>query len=126
MKSSTLEKIDRIPLRERVYHLVQHAIVSGELLPGQRVRDLDLATQNLLTGGINSGTDGRQRMSKTVGNIIGVTESPEVMRKQVMSMVTDVKRPRMDQPGHPRRAARCGSDSASAYLGARMRGDHSS
>ena len=45
MKASTLEKIDRIPLRERVYHLVQHAIVSGELLPGQRVRDLDLAVQ---------------------------------------------------------------------------------
>src|SRR5438874_4639831 len=53
------------------------------------------------------GTDGRQRMSKTVGNIIGVTESPEVMRKQVMSMVTDVKRPRMDQPGHPRTCNVC-------------------
>ncbi len=45
MRSYTLEKIDRIPLRERVYHLVQRAIVSGELLPGQRVRDLDLAAQ---------------------------------------------------------------------------------
>src|SRR6266516_3784224 len=45
MKSSTLEKIDRIPLRESVYHLVQRAIVSGELPPGQRVRDLDLAAQ---------------------------------------------------------------------------------
>ena len=53
------------------------------------------------------GTDGRQRMSKTVGNIIGVTESPEVMRKQVMSMVTDVKRPRMEQPGHPRTCNVC-------------------
>jgi DNA-binding GntR family transcriptional regulator len=45
MKSSALEKIDRIPLRESVYHLVQRAIVSGELPPGQRVRDLDLAAQ---------------------------------------------------------------------------------
>jgi len=45
MKSQTLEKIDRIPLRERVYQLVQRAIVSGELHPGQRVRDLDLAAQ---------------------------------------------------------------------------------
>src|SRR5207248_7307904 len=45
MQSHTLEKIDRIPLRERVYHLVQRAIVSGELHPGQRVRDLDLAIQ---------------------------------------------------------------------------------
>src|SRR2546421_11496214 len=45
MESQTLEKIDRIPLRERVYKLVQRAIVSGELHPGQRVRDLDLAAQ---------------------------------------------------------------------------------
>src|SRR5438270_11902665 len=45
MKSQTLEKLDRIPLRERVYELVQRAIVSGELHPGQRVRDLDLAAQ---------------------------------------------------------------------------------
>src|SRR3989440_5788899 len=45
MKPQTLEKIDRIPLRERVYQLVQRAIISGELHPGQRVRDLDLAAQ---------------------------------------------------------------------------------
>jgi len=45
VESQTLEKIDRIPLRERVYNLVQRAIVSGELHPGQRVRDLDLAAQ---------------------------------------------------------------------------------
>ncbi|TME07492.1 MAG: tryptophan--tRNA ligase [Chloroflexi bacterium] len=53
------------------------------------------------------GTDGKQRMSKTVGNVIGVTEGPEVVRKQVMSMVTDVKRPRMEQPGHPRTCNVC-------------------
>ena len=53
------------------------------------------------------GTDGKQRMSKTVGNVIGVTESLEVVRKQVMSMVTDVKRPRMEQPGHPRTCNVC-------------------
>src|SRR5258708_31151696 len=45
MQSHTLEKIDRIPFRERVYHLVQRAIISGELQPGRRVRDLDLAAQ---------------------------------------------------------------------------------
>lgn len=45
MKIPILEKIDRIPLRERVYGLLQQAIVSGELQPGQRVRDVDLAAQ---------------------------------------------------------------------------------
>ncbi|HYL44102.1 MAG TPA: GntR family transcriptional regulator [Ktedonobacteraceae bacterium] len=45
MKAQTLDKIDRVPLRERVYSLIQRAIVSGELQPGQRVRDVDLAIQ---------------------------------------------------------------------------------
>src|SRR5713226_7188365 len=48
------------------------------------------------------GTDGKQRMSKTVGNIVGVTDEPEVIRKQVLSMVTDIKRTYRTQPGHPR------------------------
>jgi tryptophanyl-tRNA synthetase len=53
------------------------------------------------------GTDGKQRMSKTVGNIIGVTDDPDVIRKQVRSMVTDVKRTYMTQPGHPRSCNVC-------------------
>ena len=53
------------------------------------------------------GTDGKQRMSKTVGNIIGVTDEPDVIRKQVLSMVTDVKRPRKTDPGHPRQCNVC-------------------
>jgi tryptophanyl-tRNA synthetase len=53
------------------------------------------------------GTDGKQRMSKTVGNIVGVTDDPEVIRKQVLSMVTDVKRPRRTDPGHPRQCNVC-------------------
>ena len=53
------------------------------------------------------GTDGKQRMSKTVGNIVGVTDDPEVIRKQVLSMVTDVKRPRRTDPGHPRTCNVC-------------------
>jgi tryptophanyl-tRNA synthetase len=53
------------------------------------------------------GTDGKQRMSKTVGNIVGVTDEPEVIRKQVLSMVTDVKRPRRTDPGHPRTCNVC-------------------
>jgi DNA-binding GntR family transcriptional regulator len=45
MKASLSGKIERIPLRERAYHLLQQAIVTGELQPGQRVRDVDIATQ---------------------------------------------------------------------------------
>ena len=53
------------------------------------------------------GTDGKQRMSKTVGNIICVTDEPDILRKQVLSMVTDVKRPRKSDPGHPRTCNVC-------------------
>jgi tryptophanyl-tRNA synthetase len=53
------------------------------------------------------GTDGKQRMSKTVGNIVGVTDEPEVLRKQVLSMVTDTKRVYKTQPGHPRTCNVC-------------------
>jgi tryptophanyl-tRNA synthetase len=53
------------------------------------------------------GTDGKQRMSKTVGNIVGVTDDPEVIRRQVHSMVTDTKRIYKSQPGHPRSCNVC-------------------
>jgi tryptophanyl-tRNA synthetase len=53
------------------------------------------------------GTDGKQRMSKSVGNIVGVTDEPEVIRKQVHSMVTDTKRVYKSQPGHPRSCNVC-------------------
>src|SRR5881296_1378119 len=53
------------------------------------------------------GTDGKKRMYKTVGNIIGVTDEPDVLRKQVLSMVTDTKRVYKSQPGHPRTCNVC-------------------
>src|SRR3982074_1261736 len=53
------------------------------------------------------GTDGKQRMSKTVGNVVGVTDDPDVIRKQVRSMVTDVRRTYTTQPGHPRSCNVC-------------------
>ena len=56
---------------------------------------------------IIKGTDGKAKMSKSLNNIIGVTDAPEVIRKQVQSMVTDVKRAYMTQPGHPRTCNVC-------------------
>ncbi len=47
------------------------------------------------------GTDGVRKMSKSVGNTIDVLASPEVIRKQVMSMVTDTKRILRTDPGRP-------------------------
>ena len=48
------------------------------------------------------GLDGR-KMSKSYGNAIFLSESAEETRKKVMSMVTDVERPRRIDPGEPDR-----------------------
>ena len=48
------------------------------------------------------GIDGR-KMSKSYGNAIYLSESAEETRKKVMSMVTDVQRPRRADPGEPDR-----------------------
>jgi tryptophanyl-tRNA synthetase len=47
------------------------------------------------------GTDGVKKMSKSIGNTIEVLAEPDVIRKQVMSMVTDTKRILRTDPGRP-------------------------
>lgn len=47
------------------------------------------------------GTDGVKKMSKSVGNTIDILASPDVIRKQIMSMVTDTKRILRSDPGRP-------------------------
>ncbi|HEY4228145.1 MAG TPA: tryptophan--tRNA ligase [Candidatus Limnocylindrales bacterium] len=47
------------------------------------------------------GTDGVRKMSKSVGNTIDILGEPDVIRKQVMSMVTDTQRILRTDPGRP-------------------------
>jgi tryptophanyl-tRNA synthetase len=47
------------------------------------------------------GTDGAKKMSKSVGNTIDILGSPEEIRRQVMSMVTDTQRILRTDPGRP-------------------------
>jgi tryptophanyl-tRNA synthetase len=50
---------------------------------------------------IVKGTDGENKMSKSIGNVIEIFAEPDVVRKQVMSMVTDTQRIRRTDPGRP-------------------------
>ena len=50
---------------------------------------------------IVKGTDGVNKMSKSLGNVIEIFAEPEAIRKQVMSMVTDTKRILRTDPGRP-------------------------
>ena len=47
------------------------------------------------------GTDGVRKMSKSLGNTIEVLAEPDVIRRQVMSMVTDTQRILRTDPGRP-------------------------
>lgn len=46
------------------------------------------------------GTDGRAKMSKSLGNAIYLSDDAETVRKKVFSMYTDPTRIRADMPGH--------------------------
>jgi tryptophanyl-tRNA synthetase len=47
------------------------------------------------------GTDGVQKMSKSLGNTVEIFAQPDEVRRQVMSMVTDTQRIKRSDPGRP-------------------------
>jgi len=50
---------------------------------------------------IIKGTDGANKMSKSLGNVVEIFADEDVIRKQVMSMVTDTQRIKRTDPGRP-------------------------
>ncbi len=64
----------------------------GETLP---------VPEALIPGDIGTlpGTDGKAKMSKSAGNVINLSDSPEEVKKKVMGMFTDPKRVHGDEPG---------------------------
>ena len=46
------------------------------------------------------GTDGKRKMSKSLGNIIGIFDEENLIKKQIMSCYTDPSRKRSSDPGH--------------------------
>ena len=50
---------------------------------------------------IVKGTDGTNKMSKSLGNVIEIFADEDTVRKQIMSMVTDTQRQRLSDPGRP-------------------------
>ncbi|MBU1200567.1 tryptophan--tRNA ligase [Patescibacteria group bacterium] len=45
------------------------------------------------------GTDGERKMSKSLGNVIGIFEDEEIIKKQIMSCFTDPNRKKVTDPG---------------------------
>ncbi len=46
------------------------------------------------------GVDGKAKMSKSLGNCIYLADTPEVVKKQIMSMYTDPEHLQVSDPGH--------------------------
>lgn len=85
---------DQLPHLELAREMVRrfHALYNTTVFP---------EPQPLLTKArILPGTDGR-KMSKSYGNTISLGETPEEVRKKVMSMMTDPARIHKTDPGHP-------------------------
>ncbi len=55
----------------------------------------------LIEGGTLPGTDGKAKMSKSLGNAIMLSDDTETVRQKVMNMYTDPKRVRADIPADP-------------------------
>ena len=46
------------------------------------------------------GTDGQSKMSKSIGNVIYLSDDSDMVNKKIMSMYTDPTRLRATDPGH--------------------------
>jgi len=85
---------DQLPHLELTREIVRrfNGLVGKEVFPEPQAK-LTQAARLL-------GTD-RRKMSKSYGNQIDIADDAETIRKKVMSMITDPKRVRRDDPGHP-------------------------
>ena len=54
------------------------------------------------------GLDGKQKMSKSLGNTLLVTETDEAIQKKILGAFTDETRLRKSDPGHPDQCFVCG------------------
>jgi tryptophanyl-tRNA synthetase len=94
-------RADRVPVgKDQAAHLE----LSREIVRAfnHRYGDTFLEPQAVFTEApVVLGTDGVRKMSKSLGNTIDVLAEPDLIRKQVMSMVTDTKRILRTDPGRP-------------------------
>jgi tryptophanyl-tRNA synthetase len=54
------------------------------------------------------GLDGKQKMSKSIGNYVAIGDEPDVVRKKISNAFTDETRLRKKDPGHPESCYVCG------------------
>ena len=87
---------DQMPMLEQCCEIVhKFNSVYGETLTEPKIMLPDNKACLRLPG-----TDGKAKMSKSIGNCIYLAEEPEDIKKKIMSMYTDPTHIRKDDPGH--------------------------
>ncbi|HHX30718.1 MAG TPA: tryptophan--tRNA ligase [Clostridiaceae bacterium] len=87
---------DQLPMLEQAREIVRSFnALYGETL----VEPHALLPKNEAMGRL-PGTDGKAKMSKSLGNVINLADSPEEVKKKVMGMYTDPKHLRVEDPGN--------------------------
>lgn len=86
---------DQLPMIEQTREIVRsfNNIYGKEVLVEPEVMLPDSTCARL------PGTDGKAKMSKSIGNCIYLSDEPDVVKKKVMSMFTDPNHLRVEDPG---------------------------
>ena len=86
---------DQLPMIEQAREIVRsfNGTYDGVLVEPKALLPENQACMRL------PGTDGKAKMSKSLGNCIYLADEPEVIRKKVMSMYTDPDHIRIEDPG---------------------------
>ena len=87
---------DQLPMIEQTREIVRtfNRLYGETLVEPQAVLPQNVVCQRL------PGTDGQAKMSKSIGNCIYLADSPEEVRKKVMSMYTDPNHLKVSDPGN--------------------------
>lgn len=87
---------DQLPMLEQAREIVHkfNSVYAPVLVEPQALISQNAACLRL------PGVDGKAKMSKSLGNCIYLADSPEDVKKQVMSMYTDPEHLMVSDPGH--------------------------
>lgn len=90
--------VDQVPMIEQTREIVRKF---NELYPLTSSGQVVLVEPEALVGEVERlpGTDGKAKMSKSLGNVINLSDSADEVRKKVMGMYTDPNRVHGDEPG---------------------------
>ena len=87
---------DQLPMLEQTREIVRkfNSIYQETLVDPEVLRPENSACMGL------PGTDGKAKMSKSLGNCIFLADSPEEVREKIMAMYTDPLHLKVSDPGH--------------------------